>query len=386
MLPRKEVFIFCLLAFGSTAGAHVIGPRHHDHECRRPTYATGFGHASNDIVLDSGGILPAIPFTDLVVFGDSMSEVGNVYRATNGTHPGPWSFDGRFSDGRAWEEYLVQFFNLSELSPSSVGGTVYAWGGATTDNGYINASLGYLTPPLVPSVHDQISTYLDARDGIGSAKHLHVLFSGYNDYWRYVDVNFTTSRGQDLNLTNVYTTVVDNIIKNVRRLYDSGARTFLVANAVNMSTWVAAGGKTRRVLDACDVLVSGHNSLLSERLREFEASHPPPRGAYTNDCPWHRLSCASTTVYQFDVFGAFECLNLERDFFGIRNIRDPCHPSQTDTNRSNNCNDVYGYKFWDKNHPTTHAHQIASMSAIQSIYDREGQKRKLAKAGKGGKM
>jgi phospholipase/lecithinase/hemolysin len=61
----------------------------------------------NDIVLGSGGILPAIPFTDLVVFGDSMSDVGNVYRATNETHPGPWSFDGRFSDGRAWEEYLV---------------------------------------------------------------------------------------------------------------------------------------------------------------------------------------------------------------------------------------------------------------------------------------
>ena len=126
-------------------------------------------------------------------------------------------------------------------------------------------------------------------------------------------------------------------------------------------------------MDACDVLVSGHNSLLSERLHEFEASHPPPWGIYTTDCPWYRLSCASTTVYQFDVFGAFECLNREREFFGIRNIRDPCHPSKTDTNRSNNCDTVYGYKFWDKNHPTTHAHQIASMSAIQSIYDREGQ-------------
>jgi hypothetical protein len=30
---------------------------------------------------------------------------------------------------------------------------------------------------------------------------------------------------------------------NIRRLYDAGARAFLVANAMNMSTWVAATGE-----------------------------------------------------------------------------------------------------------------------------------------------
>src|SRR6056300_526279 len=86
------------------------------------------------------------------VFGDSFSEVGNINNASNGTQPGVWSYDGRYSDGRVWEEYLLQFFDLpNELTPSSQGGTNHAYGGATVDNTYIDAFSTYLQDN-VPSV------------------------------------------------------------------------------------------------------------------------------------------------------------------------------------------------------------------------------------------
>ena len=95
----------------------------------------------------------------MVVFGDSFSDVGNIHDASNGTQPGVWSYNGRYSDGRVWHEYIAQFFELPKLAPSSQEGFGYAWGGATTDNDYIDAFSSYLNAS-VPGVDQQISTYL----------------------------------------------------------------------------------------------------------------------------------------------------------------------------------------------------------------------------------
>ncbi|KAL3783007.1 hypothetical protein ACHAW5_009104 [Stephanodiscus triporus] len=164
------------------------------------------------------------------------------------------------------------------------------------------------------------------------------------------------------------------IMDDVQHLFDADARMLLVANAINMSTWVAAKtkGKTMRVLDAYNVLVSGHNELLMEKVSKFETLYPPLQ-AYLHDCPWHDLRCASKTVDYFDIFEVFECLNHKKDYFGIHNICNPCHPSQTDTDRSNNCDNLHGYKFWDRNHPTHDASPSDgfSMLAVQIIYNKE---------------
>lgn len=230
----------------------------------------------------------------------------------------------------------------------------YAWGGATTDDTNIYAFSSYLNA-TVPGVSQQIMTYLEdhhlAEEEV-SPDSLHVLFSGYNDYWWYVYRNYTTSGGQDLNFTNVYTTVANEVVANVHRLYDAGGRYFLVANVMNMSTWAEAEMQPQQVLDAYDVLVSGHNAVLSDLLIQFEGMHD------------------DATVYNFDVFDTFECLNECKDYLGIENVYNPCHPNQTE-----NCGDIFSYKFWDWYHPTTHAHQYASTWAIQSIYDKEDQKK-----------
>jgi hypothetical protein len=107
-----------------------------------------------------------IPFTDLVVVWRLHVRRGERIPRDERDASRPVELRGTV---QRWEGVGgVTWCNSSiyqNLSPSSVGGTVYAWGGTMTDNGYINASLGYLNPPLLPSVYDQILTYLDARDG-----------------------------------------------------------------------------------------------------------------------------------------------------------------------------------------------------------------------------
>jgi len=308
----------------------------------------------------------------MVIFGDSFSDVGNIYNVSNNTQPSPLiSWDGRYSDGRVWVEYIQQFFNLpQELTPSTSGGTNYGWGGATTNNNYIDAFSTYLDDN-VPSVNEQITQYLDDQQkqlllaadddhyysSSTAEEALYVLFSGYNDYWWYVNRNYTTSEGQDLNFTNVYTTVANQVVQNLQTLYDEAdARIFLVANVGNMNTWAEASLQPQEVLDAYNVLVKGHNSVLASLLLEFEQQHP------------------DAIVYNFDVYNSFECLNQEKDYLGILNVTAPCHPEVT-----TDCGDIYSYKFWDYYHPTTHAHHLWSISAIQSIYDKQQEMERIKK-------
>jgi len=281
----------------------------------------------------------------MAVFGDSFSDVGNVYIKSNGTQPGIWSFGGRYCDGRVWEEYILQFFNLPKLLPSLEGGLNYAYGGATVNNAYINAFSTALHAN-VPSIRDQITQYLQDESSIPTSR-VHIIYAGYNDYWWYVNRNYTTSDGQDFNLTNVYTNTAGEVVDQVQRLYKEGARLFLVGNVPNMTSWAEAALQTKEVLDSYKVLVDGHNSVLLCLLSEFEKTNQ------------------DATLYYFDAFNSFDCLNEHRDFFGIENINDACHASESD-----NCGDIFGYKFWDYYHPTTHAHQIASMFALRSIYSK----------------
>ncbi|MCK4378016.1 MAG: hypothetical protein KAW01_01660, partial [Deltaproteobacteria bacterium] len=65
-------------------------------------------------------------FKNVVVFGDSLSDNGNVYSLQGGAYP-PAPYQGCFSDGPVWVEYLVKSLGISGDFCN------YAHGGARTD-------------------------------------------------------------------------------------------------------------------------------------------------------------------------------------------------------------------------------------------------------------
>ena len=73
-------------------------------------------------------------FTQIVLFGDSLSDVGNTFTAI-GYPPAPY-FQGHYSNGNIWLEYLVPRLGVSTPTASLLGGTDYAWGGAESGPGF----------------------------------------------------------------------------------------------------------------------------------------------------------------------------------------------------------------------------------------------------------
>lgn len=83
--------------------------------------------------VSTAGAAGAQSYNRLVVFGDSLSDNGNLFLATGGATPAsPPYFQGRFSSGPVFTERLG--FNASNFMGPVTGSINYAFGGARTDS------------------------------------------------------------------------------------------------------------------------------------------------------------------------------------------------------------------------------------------------------------
>ena len=126
---------------------------------RQPIPATRRNRVRLQVECLEGRIVPS-GLTEIVAFGDSYVDTGNLFVATGGTFPAsPPYFSGRFSNGPLWVERLATDLALPAPTPSLAGGTDYAWAGAET-------ALGGLSTVGTPNVGTQISSYLRDRKSV----------------------------------------------------------------------------------------------------------------------------------------------------------------------------------------------------------------------------
>jgi len=118
-----------------------------------------------------GTSLQAGDITGIVAFGDSLSDTGNTYLAI-GYPPSPPYYQGHYSNGPIWLEYLAGQLGVAAPTPSQAGGTDNAWGGAETGNG--TSFMG------TPNIGSQISTYLTSNTL--SSTQLVTIWGGANDF------------------------------------------------------------------------------------------------------------------------------------------------------------------------------------------------------------
>ncbi|KXH28986.1 GDSL-like Lipase/Acylhydrolase [Colletotrichum simmondsii] len=126
----------------------------------------------------------ASSISSIVVFGDSFSDNGNgAAQVSNNAWPTDKYYKGRFSNGIVWAEYVAANLSLPLYD--------YAVGGATTSNALIQGYTGAKGDIAVPSVIDQVVSFLakinpqggafGASDSMAIESPLLILFAGAND-------------------------------------------------------------------------------------------------------------------------------------------------------------------------------------------------------------
>ena len=174
---------------------------------------------------------------------------------------------------------------------------------------------------------------------------LHVLFSGYNDYWYYVYRNYTTTVGQDEDLDLVASTVARSIVKNMDKLYQNGAQKFMVKKMHDMTKLPEAINHSKELKDAYMILIDRHNHYLEEYVNAFHNR--------TDD----------TTVYLTSAYNTMECIEKDRNLLGFYDTQNAFFGGLEVVYP------IFTYRWWDSYHPTTHTHHHLSTSAIQVVFD-----------------
>ncbi len=246
-------------------------------------------------------------------FGDSLSDVGNLYDLSGGTIPNADDyFEGRFSNGPVWVEYLAASYGLS-VAPSRTGGDNYAFGGASTGQAL-----------LPPGINRQVSAFT-ATSPPASASALFVVWGGANDY---------------LGGATLAATVVNNLASAISTLYADGARHFLVPNLADLGRAPSTMGTPEAA--QLTALTLQHNALLASTLGLLSQANPG----------------IETTL--LDVYTLFEQAVANPSSFGFTNVTDACLDNLA-------CTDPDQYLFWDGLHPTTAGHQFLADFAVAAL-------------------
>jgi phospholipase/lecithinase/hemolysin len=285
-------------------------------------------------------------FTKVIVFGDSLSDVGNVRDRMEDkgfNYPGgEYNYsDGRFTNSSdtdpgseryvgVWHEQLArEFLSLQEATHSQDGGNSFAFGGATTRNGTRDFSIiglfGNDITVTIDNMGKQVDDYLATR--VVDPNALYIVWGGGNDLFDDdSDSNVTATAGRMAML--------------VTRLANAGARNFLVPNVPPL-------GAVPRYEDQRE-LQDKKNTASADYRARLEADLDAAVDALASQ------GVTNTVIYRMDTWGLFVRFLISPARYGFTDPRNSARGEDVDVDE---------YAFWDDIHPTTAAHfQLAKQA------------------------
>jgi phospholipase/lecithinase/hemolysin len=313
-----------------------------------PAAALAMSLAGASIFAEGSLAQQASTFTKVFVFGDSLSDDGNIahrvrdafgfsypssdfdysnYRFTDDLYTDPASilYSG------VWHEQLARsFLHVASVAHNSLdGGTDYAFGGATTQDGQTDRTIINNPFPFgggdftitIDNMGKQVADYLGSNTPDPNA--LYLLWGGGNDLF------------DDSSAANV-TATAGRVRTLVDRLALAGVRKFLVPNVPPLGAVPNSLGHPSTVV-ALDLASANYRSQLNAALAA-EQSALAGQGI-------------NIQLYGLDVWLNVIRILAEPAKYGFTNV--------TDNSQSESVNPDH-YLFWDDIHPTTAGdHEIA---------------------------
>lgn len=259
------------------------------------------------------------PFSRIFVFGDSLSDTGNLFRLSGGFPPPPY-FEGRASNGRLWVEQLADALGMS-IAP----GDNYAVFGATTGDFNLNDGLNGRD---YPGLLDEIASFTATRSAAEAQGALFVVWAGANDFFAAL----ATGQAPEVLIGNG----VGNTLQAIQQLWQAGARHILVVNMPDLGLTPLALGLN--VGSPLTQLSSAYNQVLNLAL--------------------DNLATAGIPTIRMDTFALLREMVAQPAQFGFTNVTDQLIVVGGNADE---------FLFWDIVHPTTKAHAVFAEAAADSL-------------------
>jgi phospholipase/lecithinase/hemolysin len=280
----------------------------------------------------------AYSYSDFNVFGDSLSDVGNVYIATGGTLPAGPYVDGQFSNGPVWAQVLSNSLGLGALQSSLAGGTDFAFGGATTGNPSTASA-------TAPTLTEQIGMFLASVGGNAPSSALYAVWIGGDDLFNILssDVDPPVALAQAQ-------AAAQSEAGDIGALIAQGARDILVPLVpdLGLTPVVTAAGAGA----AATLLAQAYNAALVAAIGDLG---PVP----------------GLRITYLDTFSLTDAVVADPGAFGFTNVTDPCYVGPY-TGGGSVCADPNLYLFWDANHPSAAAHARFAAAARIALVPEPG--------------
>lgn len=272
-------------------------------------------------------------YNRLVVFGDSLSDNGNLYAVTGNTTPlSPPYFQGRFSNGPVFTELLG--FNAGRFTAGApvTGSVNYAFGGARTDNA--------ASPP---GMRNQLLAYTGGGGTFG-ANDLVSILGGANNIFQAIPAASVSPNPAGA-IQPVALAAAADINFIVNSVAGAGAGTILVGNLPNLAlTPQFNQGPFAAAAPLADYAGSQFNGALLNSLMATAAARP------------------GTNIILMDLYKIGPALVARPGAFGLTNVRDACFNGVTV------CATPDTYLYWDSVHPTAAGHRLLAALANDYLY------------------
>ena len=260
----------------------------------------------------------AAPFTGLVVFGDSLSDNGNLFAAVG--FPGFPYYQGRFSNGPVAVERLATGLGLNnalQFHDMAIAGATTGTLGQVPNTGMLVQLAGYTTA---------------LKGNLADSGALYTVWGGANDLR-------AAAAGGPVAVGAAIAAAIGNLTSIVTTLHGLGAHNFLLPNMPDL-------GLTPEAINANGV---GQATLASETFNTQLAL------AYGGLA----ASWADETFYQFDVMKAQRTLVGGAPGNGFTDVSHSCLATA-------GCNPAT-FIYWDSIHPTAATHQILGAQMLAAV-------------------
>lgn len=310
-------------------------------------------------------ILSAQPIRELVFFGDSLTDNGNLYNKLKFIPKSPPYYKGQFSNGPIWAEYLAATFKekYGTLTQN------YSIGGATV------VSRSIFKGALPFYFKYEVKNYLSSQSKTDKNAVLYLIWLGANDYMD------EQKQPADLLVKDV----INEMLLQIKVLVDNGGKNFVIIDLPDLSKSPYATTISQEKRDRLRLLTQLHHESLVQAMNTLRINYPLVHFVYVDG--FSIFNDVISNIQYYNQKYHKHLVNLTESCWTGGYTYKEDHsiqesmPYSTSLSIANDvgmaesfgatpCKNPDDYLFWDAVHPTVAMHEIFANIVIE-IMDRE---------------